>query len=282
MPELPEVEVTLRSLRPQLEGQTLLSLRMGKPLRWPLGVLPGELAGRTVSKVSRRGKYIVMHLNEGVLLVHLGMSGSLRWLDQAALAASADQLPHDHVVWEFARHVLVLNDPRRFGAVVYSSGLDHGLAHQLLQRLGPEPLAPTFTPASLALGLARHRSAIKQVLLAGGVVVGVGNIYASEVLFRSGIHPAHPANMLSDRALQSLHHQIVEVLTQAVALGGSTLRNFHAPSGAAGEFQSVSQVYGREGQPCHRCRTSVQRMIQGQRSTFFCPMCQPSPEFASP
>ena len=273
MPELPEVEVTRRSLQPQLEGQRLVAVQLGKPLRWPLGIPPSQLAGRTVLQVLRRGKYIVLQLDEGVLLIHLGMSGSLRWVTGAA--SSESLWPHDHVTWQFPGQTLVLNDPRRFGAVVYSPSMVEGKASQLLQHLGLEPLEPSFTPERLQTGLAKHRAAIKQVLLAGTVVVGVGNIYASEVLFRSGIHPVQPAFRVPDSSVQRLHKHIVAVLSQAVELGGSTLRNFHAPSGAAGAFQSVSQVYGREGLPCLACGTPIARFIQGQRSTFFCPSCQP-------
>lgn len=276
MPELPEVEVTRRVLQPHVQGQKLLALRMGKPLRWPLGIHPEELSGRRVVAVQRRGKYIILQLEQGILLVHLGMSGSLRWVAVPTAADRPSRQLHDHVSWEFEDAELVLNDPRRFGAVVFAPSMSEGMATQLLQKLGMEPFSPEFTPESLGQGLARHRAPIKQVLLAGTVVVGVGNIYASEVLFRSGIHPFLPACAVPPAAAERLHRHTVNVLSQAVELGGSTLRNFHAPGGEAGAFQSVTQVYGRAGQPCRLCGTPILRVQQGQRSTFFCPGCQPA------
>jgi len=275
MPELPEVEVTCRNLQPQLEGRKLVALWMGKPLRWPLGVDTHQLAGRVIERVQRRGKYLVLQLDHGVLLVHLGMSGSLRWETTCRLEGARPRQVHDHAAWVFSDGELVFNDPRRFGAVVYAPSLTEGMAQRLLQRLGIEPLSSGFNPASLGRELSRHRAAIKQVLLAGTVVVGVGNIYASEALFRAGIHPYQPAHRVGNMAIQRLCQAIVEVLSHAIELGGSTLRNFHAPSGAAGAFQSIAQVYGRSGEPCVVCGGQIVRMVQGQRSTFYCPTCQP-------
>lgn len=242
---------------------------MGKALRWPLGCAPGDLAGRQVRSVARRGKYLLVHLDEGLLLVHLGMSGSLQF---------APSLPprgvHDHFELRTSQGVLRLHDPRRFGAVVYAGSLDDARAVKLLGGLGVEPLEVGFDPLAFHRALQLRRAAVKQVLLAGDIVVGVGNIYASEALFMSGIHPALRADRVSKPRATRLHAAIVSVLQRAVALGGSTLRDFSSAEGQSGYFQLDAMVYGREGQPCRACGTPVKAMRQGQRSTFFCPACQ--------
>ena len=269
MPELPEVEVTRRSFADRIQGAEVQALFMGKPLRWPLGCEPASLAGRKVAAVARRGKYLLVHLDEGVLLLHLGMSGSLQF---------APVLPprgvHDHFELATSHGVLRLHDPRRFGAVVYAPSLDDARVVKLLGGLGVEPLEAGFDPPSFHRALKLRRSAIKQVLLAGDIVVGVGNIYASEALFMSGIHPALRADRLSKPRAERLHSAIVSVLHRAVALGGSTLRDFSSAEGQSGYFQLDAMVYGREGQPCRVCSTPVKAIRQGQRSTFFCPVCQ--------
>lgn len=269
MPELPEVEVTRRSFADRIAGAQVQALSLGKALRWPLGCEPGELAGRQVRSVARRGKYLLVHLDEGLLLVHLGMSGSLQF---------APSLPprgvHDHFELQTSQGVLRLHDPRRFGAVVYARSLDDVRAVKLLGGLGVEPLEVGFDPLAFHRALQLRRSAVKQVLLAGDIVVGVGNIYASEALFMSGIHPALRADRLSKPRATRLHAAIVSVLQRAVALGGSTLRDFSSAEGQSGYFQLDAMVYGREGQPCRVCGTPVKAMRQGQRSTFFCPSCQ--------
>jgi formamidopyrimidine-DNA glycosylase len=269
MPELPEVEVTRRSFADRIAGAQVRALSLGKPLRWPLGCEPSSLAGRQVRSVARRGKYLLVHLDEGVLLLHLGMSGSLQF---------APSLPprgvHDHFELSTSQGVLRLHDPRRFGAVVYAPSLEDARAMKLLGGLGVEPLEVGFDAVSFHRALKLRRSAIKQVLLAGDIVVGVGNIYASEALFMSGIHPALRADRLSKPRAARLHAAIVSVLQRAVALGGSTLRDFSSAEGQSGYFQLDAMVYGREGQPCRVCGTPVKAMRQGQRSTFFCPACQ--------
>ena len=269
MPELPEVEVTRRSFADRIAGAQVRALSLGKPLRWPLGCEPSSLAGRQVRSVARRGKYLLVHLDEGVLLLHLGMSGSLQF---------APSLPprgvHDHFELLTSHGVLRLHDPRRFGAVVYAPSLEDARVLKLLGRLGVEPLEVGFEAVSFHRALKLRRSAIKQVLLAGDIVVGVGNIYASEALFMSGIHPALRADRLSKPRAARLHAAIVSVLQRAVALGGSTLRDFSSAEGQSGYFQLDAMVYGREGQPCRVCATPVKAMRQGQRSTFFCPACQ--------
>ncbi|MCW5668179.1 MAG: bifunctional DNA-formamidopyrimidine glycosylase/DNA-(apurinic or apyrimidinic site) lyase [Hydrogenophaga sp.] len=269
MPELPEVEVTRRSFADRIAGAQVRALSLGKPLRWPLGCEPSSLAGRQVRSVARRGKYLLVHLDEGVLLLHLGMSGSLQF---------ASSLPprgvHDHFELSTSQGVLRLHDPRRFGAVVYAPSLEDARAMKLLGGLGVEPLEVGFDALSFHRALKLRRSAIKQVLLAGDIVVGVGNIYASEALFMSGIHPALRADRLSKPRAARLHAAIVSVLQRAVALGGSTLRDFSSAEGQSGYFQLDAMVYGREGQPCRVCGAPVKAMRQGQRSTFFCPACQ--------
>ena len=242
---------------------------MGKPLRWPLGCDMATLEGRLVHSVTRRGKYLLLNLDRGHLLVHLGMSGSLQF---------APALPprgvHDHFELLTSQGVLRLHDPRRFGAVVHVDALDGASATKLLGSLGVEPLEAGFDPLAFHRALQLRRSAIKQVLLAGDVVVGVGNIYASEALFIAGIRPTVRANSLSKPRAARLHSAIVQVLTRAVALGGSTLRDFSSAEGQSGYFQLDAMVYGREGQPCRVCGALVKTIRQGQRSTFFCTSCQ--------
>ncbi|MDP1687256.1 bifunctional DNA-formamidopyrimidine glycosylase/DNA-(apurinic or apyrimidinic site) lyase [Hydrogenophaga sp.] len=269
MPELPEVEVTRRSFADRIAGASILRLEMGKPLRWPLGCDVATLEGRMVRSVTRRGKYLLLNLDRGLLLVHLGMSGSLQFAHALPLRGV-----HDHFELSTSQGVLRLHDPRRFGAVVYADALDSVHAAKLLGGLGVEPLEEGFHPLAFHRALQLRRSAIKQVLLAGDIVVGVGNIYASEALFMAGIRPTLRANGLSKPRAAKLHGAIVQVLTRAVALGGSTLRDFSSAEGQSGYFQLDAMVYGREGQPCRVCGTPIKSFRQGQRSTFFCTSCQ--------
>ncbi len=272
MPELPEVEVTRMSFVARIAGARVLEARLGKPLRWPLGYPVGALAGRTVRGVRRRGKYLLLDLDQGLLLLHLGMSGSLNF---------APALPppgvHDHFELVTTQGTLRLHDPRRFGAVVYAPAEDDVAAQKLLGRLGMEPLTEGpggFVLAAFQAGLKRRQTVIKQVLLAGDLVVGVGNIYASEALFLAGIRPTVRAAKLSRPRAARLHTAIREVLARAVAKGGSTLRDFSSASGETGYFQLEAMVYGRAGQPCRVCGTPIKMLRQGQRATFFCPQCQ--------
>ena len=272
MPELPEVEVTRMSFAARIAGARVLEARLGKPLRWPLGYPVGALAGRTVRGVRRRGKYLLLDLDQGLLLLHLGMSGSLNF---------APALPppgvHDHFELVTTQGTLRLHDPRRFGAVVYAPAEDDVAAQKLLGRLGMEPLTEGpggFVLAAFQAGLKRRQTVIKQVLLGGDLVVGVGNIYASEALFLAGIRPTVRAAKLSRPRAARLHTAIREVLARAVAKGGSTLRDFSSASGETGYFQLEAMVYGRAGQPCRVCGTPIKMLRQGQRATFFCPQCQ--------
>lgn len=269
MPELPEVEVTRRSFADRIQSARILALHLGKPLRWPLGLAPQSLVGRCVVGVRRRGKYLLLDLDEGLLLLHLGMSGSLNFAPVQPEAG-----PHDHMDLITDLGVLRLHDPRRFGAVVWAPTEGSLQAQKLLGHLGVEPLDGGFDVGAFAQALKKRQSAIKQVLLAGDIVVGVGNIYASEALFIAGIRPTTPAARLSKPRVARLHAAIVQVLTRAVQQGGSTLKDFVNAEGRTGYFQLEAAVYGRTGEPCRVCATPIRSLLQGQRTTFYCPTCQ--------
>lgn len=269
MPELPEVEVTRLSFADRIAGAQIDGVRLGKPLRWPLGCSPESLVGQHVIAVRRRGKYLLLELERGLLLVHLGMSGSLSFMPNPPEPGK-----HDHFELCTSQGVLRLHDPRRFGAVVFATHEADPVAQRLLGKLGMEPLGADFDPRLFHLGLTKRKSPIKQVLLAGEVVVGVGNIYASEVLFLSGIRPSTPAFRLSRPRAARLHQAIRDVLARAVERGGSTLRDFSNAQGEAGHFQLDAMVYARAGLACKVCANPIRVMRQGQRSTFFCMQCQ--------
>jgi formamidopyrimidine-DNA glycosylase len=269
MPELPEVEVTRLSFSERIRGARVTGVRLGKPLRWPLGCVPEELLAQTVGAVTRRGKYLWLPLDSGGLLLHLGMSGSLAFGD--AIAAPGR---HDHFDLVTGQGTLRLTDPRRFGAVVWSPSLDSGAAARLLARLGIEPFDPRFDGGHLYLALHRRKVAVKQALLGGEIVVGAGNIYACEALFEAGIDPRTRSDRLSRARATRLAAAVRETLARALDLGGSTLRDFRDAHGAAGAFQSQARVYGRAGQSCLRCGGTIRRIVQGGRATFFCPGCQ--------
>lgn len=269
MPELPEVEVTRLSFADRIAGARIESASIGKPLRWPLGIAPAALQGRQVLRVRRRGKYLLLDLDHGLLLIHLGMSGSLAFAGQLPAAG-----PHDHFELATSQGRLRLHDPRRFGAVVWAESEADPVARKLLGHLGVEPLGPDFDPLAFWQALQARRSAIKQVLLAGDIVVGVGNIYASEALFAAGIPPTLSASSLSQVRAERLHGAIRAVLARALEQGGSTLKDFSSAEGKSGYFQLEAMVYDRAGQPCRACGATIQTLRQGQRSTFFCPDCQ--------
>ena len=269
MPELPEVEVTRRSFAQAISGASIQAVTLGKPLRWPLGCESDLLVGQTVLGLRRRGKYLLADTSQGLLLVHLGMSGSLRF--------DCDLPPrglHDHFDMVTSQGTLRLHDPRRFGAVIYTQGEQDPVATKLLGNLGMEPLSEAFSLAAFGIGLKRSHTPIKQLLLAGRVVVGVGNIYASEVLFLAGIRPTARASRIGPGRVRKLHAAIVTVLARAVEMGGSTLRDFSSADGVAGHFQTQANVYGREGLPCRVCGTPIRLLRQAQRSTYFCAQCQ--------
>jgi len=271
MPELPEVEVTRLSIAGRIVGATIKRVATGKPLRWPLGCEPKQLHGLQVLDVRRRGKYLLLDLSGGLLLVHLGMSGSISLTLDPPVAGK-----HDHFDLVTSLGTLRLHDPRRFGAVVYASSETDAIAQKLLGRLGVEPLGDAFDPLVFHRALKSRKTAIKQLLLGGGVVVGVGNIYASEALFLAGIRPTTKALRISGARALLLHRAIRQVLTRAVATGGSTLKDFSSADGQAGSFQNETMVYGRAGLQCKVCTTPVKILRQGQRSTFYCPNCQKS------
>jgi formamidopyrimidine-DNA glycosylase len=269
MPELPEVEVTRLSFAERIAGARIEAVHVGKPLRWPLGCEPSQLQGRQVLAVRRKGKYLLIDLSGGLLLMHLGMSGSVSFgVDPAASGK------HDQFDLVTSLGTLRLNDPRRFGAVVYAVSEDDAVAQKLLGRLGVEPLGEAFNALVFHQALKGRKTAIKQVLLGGLAVVGVGNIYASEVLFLAGIRPTTKACRISKPRATLLHRAIRQVLAQAVAQGGSTLRNFSNADGEAGHFQRDAMVYNRAGLPCRVCAAPIKSIRQGQRSTFYCARCQ--------
>ncbi len=271
MPELPEVEITRQSFASRIAGARVTGVRTGKPLRWPLGCEAGSLLDQTIGEVQRRGKYLWLPLERGGLLMHLGMSGSLSFDESAALPPAA---AHDHFDLVTTRGGLRLTDPRRFGAVVWSPGLDSGAAAKLLAGLGLEPFDAAFTGAYLHAALRRRRVAVKQALLAGDIVVGAGNIYACEALHLAGIDPRTRSDRLSRPRSERLAQAVRDTLARALALGGSTLRDFKDAHGMAGRFQLQAGVYGREGEACARCGGRIRRTVQGQRSTYFCAGCQ--------
>lgn len=269
MPELPEVEVTRLSFADRIRGARVTGVRLGKPLRWPLGVAPEALVEQAVGEVTRRGKYLWLALERGGLLLHLGMSGSLGFTAEPGPAG-----PHDHFDLATGRGTLRLTDPRRFGAVVWSPAIDTGMAAKLLAGLGLEPFDPAFDGAHLHAALRGRRVAIKLALLSGEIVVGAGNIYACEALWEAEIDPRTRSDKLSRPRCRKLAAAVRSTLARALELGGSTLRDFRDAHGMAGQFQLQAQVYGRDGQACRRCGTTIRRIVQSQRSTYFCPGCQ--------
>ena len=270
MPELPEVETTLRGLSPHLTGQRIQQVIIRNPhLRWPIpDNLPGILRGQTIHKLQRRAKYLLLECDSGTLILHLGMSGSLRVLPALILPEK-----HDHFDLQLANGTLMrLRDPRRFGAVLWHEG--DITQHPLLARLGPEPLQDDFNAAYLYRATRKRSAAIKQVIMDSHVVVGVGNIYASESLFHAGIRPQLAAAKLSVPRCARLVQTIRDTLSASIAQGGSTLRDFVDSNGKPGYFQQSYAVYGRTGEPCRACGTAIKQIVQGQRSTFYCPGCQ--------
>ena len=268
MPELPEVEVTRRVLAPLIEGRTISGVTVREPrLRWPVPRTLGALVGLRVQSIRRRAKYLLVDCGDGRLIVHLGMSGSLR-----VTSAQTPASKHDHFDLAFGDRVLRLRDPRRFGAVLWTQAPVE--AHPLLAHLGIEPLSRAFDGGKLYALTRAHRTAIKLFLMDARRIVGVGNIYASESLFRAAIHPAAPAKRVSAERCTRLAAAIKETLRAAIRAGGSSLRDFVGADGRSGYFQNRYWVYDREGQPCRRCGATVRRLLQGQRSTFYCPGCQ--------
>jgi len=275
MPELPEVEVTRRGIEPWVAGRRVERVDVRNPaLRWPVpGSLARTLRGRTIRSVGRRGKYLLFEVDEGWFIVHLGMTGTLRVLRNLPKPPVAGK--HDHVDWLFDDFTLRFRDPRRFGAVLWHPReAGDVLGHPLLANLGIEPFAPAFDGALLYRETRGRKVSVKQALLAGDIVVGVGNIYASESLFRAGIRPTTAAGRVSLARYELLADAVRAVLASAIEKGGSTLRDFVGSNGESGYFQLEYFVYDRAGQPCRVCGTPIRQIVQGQRSTYFCPRCQ--------
>jgi len=269
MPELPEVETTRRGLTPYVVGRTIERVEVREPrLRWPVATaLPRALAGARIGTLERRAKYLLFGTDAGTLLVHLGMSGSLRYLP-----APQEPAPHDHVDVHFAGGgTLRLNDPRRFGSVLLTRT---PRTHPLLEHLGPEPLGEAFDADYLYRASRNRRVAIKQHLMNGRVVVGVGNIYASEALFRARIHPERMAGRIARARFEPLVEAVRDVLRDAIEEGGTTLRNFVGGDGEPGYFRASLRVYERAGLPCLDCGAPIARRVLGQRATYYCPRCQ--------
>lgn len=269
MPELPEVEVTAQGIREQVLHRAVLAVvQRVDALRWPIPPqLASLLPGGCFVALRRRGKYLLFEHQRGTLLLHLGMSGHLRWLP-------ADTPPqrHDHFDIVFAEGLLRLHDPRRFGALLWQSGPVE--QHPLLASLGPEPLSAAFTADYLWQRCQRRHSAIKLLIMDGHVVVGVGNIYANEALFHAGIAPQRPASSLTLADCARLTAAIQSTLVAAIRAGGSSLRDFLHANGKPGYFQQDYQVYDRQGLPCHACGELVRLQRQGGRASYWCPLCQ--------
>jgi len=264
------VETTRRGLAPHTRGRRIRALRLyERRLRWPVPArLPAELAGLRILRTGRRAKYLLLGLESGTLLVHLGMSGNLR-----VVPAAAPRLPHDHfdLVLD-SGCALRFNDPRRFGSLIYVRGDPH--RHPLLAQLAPEPFARAFDAAYLWRITRGRRVAVKQLLMNSRLVVGVGNIYASEALFRARIRPRRQARSLSRAEVSRLVRAVRAVLRQAIRAGGTTLRDYLKADGSPGYFRQRLYVYERAGMPCRRCGAAVRAITQGQRSTYYCPVCQ--------
>lgn len=269
MPELPEVETTCRGIRPHVEGRVLTTLRVRNPrLRQPVPEsLAAPIVGLPLRAVRRRAKYLLLDFAPGSVIVHLGMSGSLRVVD-AVLPAQK----HDHLDLVFGDIALRLRDPRRFGLVLWQVG--DAASHPLLAHLGREPLEEGFDGAWLFRATRGLRQPIKHVLMDARRLVGVGNIYAAESLFRARIHPLEPAGALGRQRCDRLARSVRDTLAEAIAAGGSSLRDFVGGDGRPGYFQQQYFVYGREGEPCRVCAAPIRRFVSAQRSSWFCPHCQ--------
>jgi len=269
MPELPEVETTRRGIAPHLVGRRVLALDIRQPrLRWPIpATLRRLLPGQRIENVERRAKYILAHTAAGSALLHLGMSGSLRILDAGTPPAA-----HDHFDWRLdSGRILRFTDPRRFGSLLWQKP---GSVHPLLAGLGPEPLDAAFDGAYLWKRSRGRKVGIKLFVMDQKIVVGVGNIYAAEALFAAGIHPRRAAGAVSLPRYERLADEVKRILAHAITRGGTTLRDFLAPDGAPGYFEQELFAYGRAGEPCKVCGTPIRAIVQGQRSTFYCPRCQ--------
>jgi formamidopyrimidine-DNA glycosylase len=268
MPELPEVETTIRGIAPHVCGQTIKRVIVREHrLRWPVAKETAEIKGRMIEAVSRRGKYILMRLDHGTLIWHLGMSGSMR-----ILPVGIPPEKHEHIELQLGSGLaLKFRDPRRFGALLYTD-MDP-LQHRLLRQLGPEPLSQDFNADYLYATCKNKSAAIKSVIMNSRIVTGVGNIYACEALFSAGITPTRKAGGISKKRLATLIDAIRDTLRAAIQQGGTTLQDFTQVDGKPGYFRHSLQVYGVK-EPCGSCGTAIRQIVQGQRSSYFCPKCQ--------
>jgi len=269
MPELPEVETTLRGVSAYLLKKKIKSIQVRQAqLRWPVPAELVSIKDLSVKTLTRRGKYIIATTEAGSIIIHLGMSGSLRIVDKPF-----ELRKHDHVLFELSnKKFMVYHDPRRFGTVLWTT--DKPELHPLLCELGPEPLSDDFSGAHLFKKSRNKKVAVKNFIMNGHIVVGVGNIYASEALFRSGIRPGKASGRISSANYDQLAENIKTVLAAAIESGGTTLRDFVNSKGEPGYFQQTLNVYGREGLPCNQCNSLIKQRTIGQRSTFYCPVCQ--------
>ncbi len=273
MPELPEVETTRRGLMAHTEGVRIdYAVVRERRMRQPVSrALPTCVEGLTIRALTRRAKYLLIDCGTGTLIVHLGMSGRLWLVDHHAYDVPPEK--HDHFDLVLANGKTVrLRDPRRFGLVLWHTG--DVMQHKLFASLGPEPLSADFNGAALYNAIRKRSAAVKLVIMDSHVVVGVGNIYASEALFRAGISPRIAARHLTRARCEVLAAVIRETLSEAITAGGSSIRDYVGSDGMAGNFQSNFAVYGRDGEPCRTCGTTIKCVVQGQRSTFYCPTCQ--------
>lgn len=270
MPELPEVETTCRGITPSIQAQTIKQIIVRESrLRWPVpDILIDKLAGERINAISRRGKYLLFQTQVGTMILHLGMSGSLRILHE-----HKPPQKHDHVDFIFNNGAcLRYTDPRRFGTILWTE--DDPLSHHLLSQLGPEPLTKNFNGKYLFEQSHRRTAPIKIFLMNSHIVVGVGNIYAAESLFMAGIHPLRQANRISLNRYQTLTHAIKQILKKAIAAGGTTLKDFYASDGKPGYFKQKLLVYGRENEPCMHCQKPLEKIQLNQRATVYCAHCQ--------
>ena len=269
MPELPEVETTRRGIEPHLVGHAVTRLEVHEPrLRWPVPETVRALEGATVSAVGRRAKYLLVEVSAGTAIVHLGMSGSLR-----VVTDGEPRRKHDHVEMTLSSGgVLRYHDPRRFGCLLWQAAGDP--PHGLLAKLGPEPLSDAFDGGTLFRAARGRRVAIKVLIMHAAVVVGVGNIYASEALHAAGVRPGRAAGRVTRAEAERIAAAIKAVLARSIDSGGTTLRDFVNSDGTPGYFARSLAVYGRTGEPCRRCGETIRQRVLGQRSTFWCPGCQ--------
>lgn len=270
MPELPEVETAVRGIQPHLLKQQIVDVTVRQPqLRWPVPAnLAEQLRGQTVEQIFRRGKYIIFGTERGHQLLHLGMSGTVRVLPDSTPAAK-----HDHVDWRFSNGLLLrLNDPRRFGSVLWTN--NDPLAHKLIASLGPEPLGEGFTEDYLFTQSRGRKANVKSFIMDSKTVVGVGNIYASESLFLAGIHPKRQAGKISAARYATLTSAIKTTLAKAIEAGGTTLKDFTSADGKPGYFKQQLHVYGRGGEACTHCGEPIQQAVLNQRMTYWCKRCQ--------